>query len=419
MKNNHSFKAIAFFAILIILCYVSIIFININKKESNALLETLPQIKNENKFTPRESKKDFENFLYLNNLGGSYDETLLNSFVTEKNIVILFTTNSNDFDLCENKNKKTTLSISIFDSNGSLLKIKYLGEIDEYIDSYINDDFIYIFYNKDTFGFETKIDFSLNTESTKKHNYQFDKTLLISNHIIYIYRKETSKTLVVLNNIFNIPTNYYYFTNLSLNNKDYIIFSYLNNFCFYNIQENSFSLTLNECEIIDILSTKNEILMLFKINNDLIFSKFNEELKEVFSTHISTNDTNKAKILTKNNSYVIYEINNTEINSYFICLHGDIIETKKQINLNSFYKNIILNKNSIILFGNNKSDNFFITILNEVLTEKKYMALSISTIYNYNLHIKDNVAIFITTTSFNNFEFIDNFGNKDIFLFIK
>ena len=419
MKNNHSLKAIVFFAFLIILCCISIIFINTNKNKNNALLETIPEIKDEIKFTPRESKEDFESFSFFNNLGGSCDEILLDSLVTDKNIIILFETTSTDFDLCENKSQQQTLAISLFSTNGSLLEINYLGNIDKYINSYIKNNFLYIFYNKDTFGFEIKFNLSTKSKETKKHNNKFDEILLISNEFVYIYEKETHKTLAVLDNFFDIPTNYSYFTNFNISNKDYVVFSNLNNFYFYNIQENSFLLTFEECKIIDILSAENEILLLFKVNNELILSKFDKNLEEVFSTHISSIGTNSGKILTKNNGYLIYEINNKILNSYFVCLHGDIIKTNNQTNPDYSYENLLIHNNTITTIGKNKSDNFFVKILNEELNEKKYMALSTSAIYNYNLHIKDDVAILITTTSFNNFEFIDNFGSKDIFLFIK
>ena len=415
MKNNNSLKALLLFTVFIILFSISIIFFNLNNKSQNIVLANKEEILTT--FKPREYKT--QNNTNTNHLGGSNDDILLNTFSIKDNIYVLFETKSNDNDLCLKENNDKTISIALFDSNGSLISVKTINVAYEYITSFYLNNFIYIFENN-SLGLEIAFDITNNTLKTIEHKKPFDNVIKIENEIIYIYKNKETKILNINNNLISIPNNFTYTDNIVCDNKNYLLFNDGQNQHFFNIQERSFKLSFFDCEILEILSFNNNILIIFNTNSRYVFSKFTSNFEERFSTELEHIGTNLIQLLTKNNGYLIYAIPKNKIIEIFICSHGDIIYTKttEQTEIKQVIDFYVLDNNFIII-GKTISDNFYLKILNISLEEKKYMALNTSTIYNYIFFLKDNKIHLFATTDFANFEFSDNFGKQDIFVFIK
>ena len=415
MKNNNSLKALLLFTVFIILFSISIIFFNLNNKSQNIVLANKEEILTT--FKPREYK--IQNNININHLGGSNDDILLNTFSIKDNIYVLFETKSNDNDLCLKENNDKTISIALFDSNGSLISVKTINIAYEYITSFYLNNFIYIFENN-SLGLEIAFDTTNNTSKTIEHKKTFDNVIKIENEIIYIYKGKETKILNIKNNLISIPNNFTYIDNIVCDNKNYLLFNDGQNQHFFNIQERSFKLSFFDCEILEILSFNNNILIIFNTNSRYVFSKFTSNFEECFSTELEHIGTNLIQLLTKNNGYLIYTIPENKIIEIFICSHGDIIYTKttEQTEIKQVIDFYVLDNNFIII-GKTISDNFYLKILDINLEEKKYMALNTSTIYNYIFFLKDNKIHLFATTDFANFEFSDNFGKQDIFVFIK
>ena len=416
MKNNNSLKALLLFTVFIILFSISIIFFNLNNKSQNIVLANKEEILTT--FKPREYKT--QNNTNTNHLGGSNDDILLNTFSIKDNIYVLFETKSNDNDLCLKENNDKTISIALFDSNGSLISVKTINVAYEYITSFYLNNFIYIFENN-SLGLEIAFDTTNNTSKTIEHKKPFDNVIKIENEIIYIYKGKETKILNIKNNLISIPNNFTYIDNIVCDNKNYLLFNDGQNQHFFNIQERGFTLSFFDCEILEILSFNNNILIIFNTNSRYVFSKFTSNFEECFSTELEHIGTNLIQLLTKNNGYLIYTIPENKIIEIFICSHGDIIYTKttEQTEIKQVIDFYVLDNNFIII-GKTISDNFYLKILDINLEEKKYMALNTSTtIYNYIFFLKDNKIHLFATTDFANFEFSDNFGKQDIFVFIK
>ena len=415
MKNNNSLKALLLFTVFIILFSISIIFFNLNNKSQNIVLANKEEILTT--FKPREYKT--QNNTNTNHLGGSNDDILLNTFSIKDNIYVLFETKSNDNDLCLKENNDKTISIALFDSNGSLISVKTINIAYEYITSFYLNNFIYIFENN-SLGLEIAFDTTNNTSKTIEHKKTFDNVIKIENEIIYIYNGKETKILNIKNNLISIPNNFTYIDNIVCDNKNYLLFNDGQNQHFFNIQERGFTLSFFDCEILEILSFNNNILIIFNTNSRYVFSKFTSNFEECFSTELEHIGTNLIQLLTKNNGYLIYAIPKNKIIEIFICSHGDIIYTKttEQTEIKQVIAFYVLDNNFIII-GKTISDNFYLKILNISLEEKKYMALNACTIYNYIFFLKDNKIHLFATTDFANFEFSDNFGKQDVFVFIK
>ena len=416
MKNNNSLKALLLFTVFIILFSISIIFFNLNNKSQNIVLANKEEILTT--FKPREYK--IQNNININHLGGSNDDILLNTFSIKDNIYVLFETKSNDNDLCLKENNDKTISIALFDSNGSLISVKTINIAYEYITSFYLNNFIYIFENN-SLGLEIAFDTTNNTSKTIEHKKTFDNVIKIENEIIYIYKGKETKILNIKNNLISIPNNFTYIDNIVCDNKNYLLFNDGQNQHFFNIQERGFTLSFFDCEILEILSFNNNILIIFNTNSRYVFSKFTSNFEECFSTELEHIGTNLIQLLTKNNGYLIYTIPENKIIEIFICSHGDIIYTKttEQTEIKQVIDFYVLDNNFIII-GKTISDNFYLKILDINLEEKKYMALNTSTtIYNYIFFLKDNKIHLFATTDFANFEFSDNFGKQDVFVFIK
>ena len=416
MRNYNSLKAILIFAVLIILFSLSIVFINFNDKNSNTVLAN-----KENtlaKFAPREYKT--QNNTNTNHLGGSEDEILLNTFTTNDKIYVLFRTLSQDYDLCENKEENEALFIALFDFEGSLLNIIYICNSYGYINSFKINNFIYIFKNEDC-GIEVVFDTTKNQiQTTNKHKNLFDTILEIENKIIYIYKNNSEKIININDILKSIPTNYTFEKDISANNKNYLIFYDGQNEHIFDIQKMSFILSFENCKIMDLFVANTDILIAFKLENLIILSKFSQNFEEYFSTQISQNGTDLIKLTTKNSGYLIYTIKENTIIQTFICNHGDIIyENNFTLDNTKEIINIVQENDEFLITTKTINDNFYVGLYNDNFKEKKYMALNTSTIYNYNLFLKDNKIHLLVTTAFSNFEFLDSFGKQEIFIFIK
>lgn len=418
MKNNNSLKAILFFTVFIILFSISIALININDKKDAPVLASKQEI-SKNIFTPRESKN--YNDIQLNNIGGSKNDTLLKTFYIQDKIYVLFKTDSTDVDLIENTLSEEALALAILNNNASLIMLYTLGQANDYVESFLINSSIHIFQNNNNNGIETIFDTTENKiKQTINHKNKFDTIDSIQDTIIYIYKNQNNKTLNINDNLTNIPSFYTYKKSIETNNNNFLIFAENNNIHIFNIQKNSFILTFEDTKIINTYCINNEIFIIFVIEDTFILSKFSYEFKPEFSCELNISGTNLIEFRVKTNGYLIYTIENNTIKTTFICLHGDIINESVAHfdNIKNIYK-MILNDNDIFLIGKTNYDNFFVYNFDENFTEKKYMTLSNSAIYNYNLILKNNKIYLFTTTESSSFEFLDNFGKKDIFVFIK
>lgn len=415
MKNNNTLKAILIFAIFIILFSISLFFINNNEKPNNLVLANKEEL-NEKIFIPRKAKTS--NNTTLNNIGGSNDEILLNTFFIDNKIYVLFKSTSNDYDLITNNNK--TLNLALLDDNLSLLAIYEINNIEEYITSFLFNNNIYIFQNENC-GIETIFD-TYENKILKVNEFPnlFNNAFIVNNNIVYIFNQNDEKILNILGNLFHLDKNTKYQTFISTPNKTFLVFYDNKNSYIFDVQKNSFIFTFESCKIANIKQENDYIFIIFDINKHIVFSKFTNDFKEIFSTEINTLGTNFIELSIKNNGYLIYtkEINN--IITTFICLHGDIIsrtsktiENVKEIICAEFFKN------NLILIGITQNNNFFISIQNENLDEKKYMTLNTNVIYNFNYNFANDKIYLFVSSEFNSFEFIDNFGKQDIFAFLK